>query len=121
MANSVSVWPGREITVDSFTDITTKAVTTIEWDGENNMTVTFAEELTTDEYRRIRRRIRTSPEREAIEYQADQAIGTINTFLQLSSPTNAQVVAYVKLLGRVDKALIKLNIEDTPGDPLPNA
>jgi hypothetical protein len=120
MPKQVETWPGREVTKTTFSDITPKAVAAIEWDHENNMIVTFAEELTTEELRLIRRRMRASSEREPLEQMADQAIAAINAFNSRPNATNAQVADQVRLLGRVVKGLIKLNVPDAPNDPSPN-
>lgn len=130
MATTVQAYPAREITTTSFTDLTTKTVVSIgsaspgpvdSWDGENDMVVTFSEDLTQAEHDAIRRRMRTTPEEEALEIKAEQAIAAINTYLAITTPTNAQVVAQVKLLSRVCKNLIKMAVQDEAVDPTPDA
>jgi hypothetical protein len=120
MPKRIETWPGREVTKNTFSDITSKAVESIEWDRENNMIVTFAEELTDEEARLIRRRARATSEREPLEQLADQAIAAINAFNSRPNPTNAQVVDQVRLLGRIVKGVIKLSVPDAPNDPSPN-
>lgn len=96
-----------------FADITPKEVVSIVWEqpGDTDAIFTFATELTDLEWVLCRRRLR-SPAREALELQAQNAIVSHNNFLALTNPTNAQVVAHVKLLSRVDKGLIKTEIPD---------
>lgn len=124
MTNVVAVFPSRVIAVDSFADITAKVVTLIEpWDNENVLIVHFDSELTTEEYRLIRRRIRTTPAQEQLENQADAAIAAINNFNQTAnaSLSNTAVINHVKYLGRVVKGVIKHEIDDLVSDPTPNA
>jgi hypothetical protein len=51
-----------------------------------------------------------------IRSQADQALTELRTFRDLASPTNAQVVAVVKLLCRVAIGLIRLQLAKLDGD-----
>lgn len=116
MPNTVTAWPMREITETSFTDITTTAVTSIEWDGQNDMTVTFAADLTDNEHYKARRRVRTTAEEEAREVQAVTAYSNITNWNAITSPTNAQVVAQVRALGNVVKGLIEYQFQDAARD-----
>lgn len=48
--------------------------------------------------------------------QADQALVDLRTFRDLTSPTNAQVIAAVKLLCRVAIGLIRLQLNKLDGE-----
>lgn len=117
MSTTVETWPirqisGEVITEASFSDLFPNAVESIEWDGENNMRVTFEGDLTTNQQYQARRRIRTTVEMENLEKQAINAYSSINTYLAIASPTNAQVAAQVRLQAQVVQGLVKLTFPD---------
>ena len=132
MTNQISGNPDpsrRPINTALFSDLTTKTVVSVTnpdgvsaWDGENDALVTFSGELTTVEYVACRRRLRCNADREALEVSAQNAITAHNNFLAIASPTNAQILAELRLLARVDKGLIKQQVPDLALlDPTPNA
>lgn len=119
MSTSVDSRANREINEQSFTDLFPNAVEKIEpmWvnpDGSwgDDLLVTFAGELTSNQIYLARRRMRTTPEMENLEKQGVTAYGNITTFLAIASPTNAQVVAQVKLQAQVIQGLLKLTFPD---------
>lgn len=115
--------PSRTINSNLFSDLTTAVVTNIDWQqpGESDVIYTFDRALTDQEWVACRRRLR-SPARETLEIQAQNAITSHNNFLAIASPTQAQTLAQVKVLCRVDKGLIKTEVPDLALlDPTPNA
>ena len=128
MTNQISGYPdpsrvgGLSAGTTLFSDLTSKAVTDAVFDGENDAVVTFDAELTTVEYVACRRRLICNADREALEVSAQNAIGAHNNFLAIASPTNAQILAELRLLARVDKGLIKQQVPDLALlDATPNA
>lgn len=51
------------------------------------------------------------PERKSLREAAQQAISDIDTYLAIGSPNNAQVVAAVRRLAQINKAIIKRLIQ----------
>jgi cytochrome c553 len=53
--------------------------------------------------------------RQTIEQQADSAMADLSAFLALQSPTNAQTLAAVRLLCRIQRKMIRLAVRKFDG------
>lgn len=112
------------VDAQSFTDITAKQVTRTGWveqaDGTETYDVQFAVNLTADEADAVQRRLSTaSTVEEQLQQRAWAATQNLLDYEASTSPTNATTVAVVKLLCKVVRALIRLQLRqlDTLGDP----
>jgi hypothetical protein len=101
-----------DLTVASFGDIT--AVQCLSLNSvDTGLAAEFASDLTTDEQWRVKIRIGSADAtEEATLIQAYQALGTIRTFNNKATPTNAEILAEVKLLGTVSIRLIQRVLGD---------
>jgi hypothetical protein len=95
-------------------DLTSKTISERGWrviDGDEVYLIQFAVNLTADEEAAIRRRLTTSGQvEEDLQARAASAYADLQAFEALSNPTNAQTLAAVKLLCRVARALIRLQL-----------
>jgi hypothetical protein len=95
-------------------DLTAKEVTERGWhedEGEEHYVVRFAVNLSAAEEAAIRRRLTTSGQvEEDLQARAVEAYQGLQAFENVATPTNAQVVAAVRLLCKVARALIRLQL-----------
>lgn len=95
-------------------DLTTKEITGRGWediDGEEHYVIRFAVNLSAAEDAAIRRRLTTSGQVEDdLQARAVAAYTDLQAFEALTTPTNAQVVAVVRLLCKVARGLIRLQL-----------
>jgi hypothetical protein len=96
-------------------DITSKEIVDRGWqnDGEyvTPFFVQFAVNLTAAEEAAVKRRLTTSGNVEETLYErAVNAYQDLQAFENLATPTNAQVVAAVRLLCKVARALIRMQL-----------
>ncbi len=105
---------GRNIDVDTFTDITaTPVVSPPQW-VDGGVSVEFAANLTDTELLQVRVRAATrDAAAELLMRQAWAAYQSNATFLALPAPTTAQALAQVAALTRQTQGIIRLLI---PGD-----
>ena len=109
-------------------DLTGKQILTRGWvtdaDGNEEYEVQFAVNLSAAETEQIERRLATgSSVEEQLQARAWQATQNLLDYEAQATPTNAQTVAVVKLLCKVARALIRLQLRqlDTVGDPASTA
>ena len=104
-------WP---VTAAMFADITSKEVSRLGWaevDGDSVFEVQFTVNLTVAESDRVRRRLTTSGDvEETLQTRAVSAYQDLLAFENLATPTNAQVVTVVRLLCKVARGLIRLQL-----------
>lgn len=95
-------------------DLTAKEITERGWryiDGDEFYVVRFAVNLSAAEEAAIRRRLSTSGQvEEDLQARAVAAYTDLQAFEALTTPTNAQVVAVVRLLCKVARGLIRLQL-----------
>lgn len=98
--------PPQELTPTLFADITSSPYV-IDTSYGTNLLI-FQDDLTPTQQLQVRLRAGATSAQEASDLLAAfQAIDTIRTFNNLATPSNAQVLAEVKLLGNVCIRLIK--------------
>lgn len=99
-----------------FADLGATVVEIVE-DGEA-LKISFDRDLTPEESQAVLRRALLTADEVSIEGKARQAVGQINTYLKITSPTAAQSTAQIKLLSRAVKQLILLVVPDaTDAEP----
>lgn len=95
-------------------DLTAKEIIDRGWrmvDGDEVYTVQYAVNLTATEEAAVRRRLTTGGDvEETLSARAVDAYQSLAAFENLATPTNAQVVAAVRLLCKVARALIRLQL-----------
>ena len=95
-------------------DLTGKEIIDKGWrevDGAEHYVLQFAVNLTADEETAIRRRLTTgSATEETLHARATSAYADLQAFEALTSPTNAQTLAVVRLLCKVARGLIRLQL-----------
>lgn len=95
-------------------DLTAKEILERGWrdvDGDEAYVVQFAVNLSAAEEAAIRRRLTTgSGIEETLHERATTAYADLQAFEALTTPTNAQTVAVVRLLCKVARALIRLQL-----------
>ena len=95
-------------------DLTAKQILDRGWqqvDGDEVYVVQYAVNLTAAEEAAVRRRLGTSGQvEEDLQARAADAYQQLQAFENLATPTNAQVVAAVRLLCKVARALIRLQL-----------
>lgn len=96
-------------------DLTTKEITERGWetdaDGTETYAVHFAVNLSAAEVEAVRRRLGTGSQvEETLHERAVAAYQDLQAFENLSSPTNAQTLAAVRLLCKVVRGLIRLQL-----------
>ena len=95
-------------------DVSNVVITTVGEDPDTGETVTIVDDIETE-------RIAPPPERVVqrdLQAKSRAAIEKNKTFLAITTPTNAEAVAQIKLLTRENTALIKLllnHFEDSAG------
>jgi hypothetical protein len=100
----------------SLADITDKAILDRGWgDAEGDdpapFFVQFAVNLTADEEAAVRRRLTTANSvEETLHGRALAAYQDLQAFENLATPTNAQILAAVRLLCKVARGLIRLQL-----------
>lgn len=100
--------PRRDVDISDFTDITTVTVMSVEWAG-SQLAVNFAADLDAATVARVIRRIESrNANEETLRGQAEQALLTNRTFLDIATPTNAQTLAQVKALTRQSNGVIRM-------------
>ncbi len=110
MIVTVDILERRPWPVD-LSDITTKQIIDVGWDEQGRWFVQFAVNLTATEAEAVRRRLSTAtPNEETLQARAWAATQDLRTFEALTNPTNAQVVAVVRLLCKVARALIRMQL-----------
>jgi hypothetical protein len=115
-------WP---VGPQSFADITSKQVLDQGYivnpaTGEESFEVQFAVNLTADETEAVQLRLSTATGvEEQLQARAWEATQNLLAYENAATPTNATTVATVKLLCKVVRALIRLQLRrlDTIGDP----
>lgn len=81
-------------------------------DGEERFVVQFAVNLSATEEAAVRRRLTTTTDaEEQLQARAWAATQDMLAFEATAAPTNAQVVAFLKLLSRAVRALIRLQLK----------
>lgn len=102
----------RSVESIDISDITTEPYQVLrdEW-GDPHLV--FEVTLTQQQIDAIINRLNSSnTNEEQLRDQAESAITQINDYLALTSPTNAQVAAQVRLLSQAVRGLIKLELRD---------
>lgn len=98
----------RPVDTATFTDITTKACTSVGWDADGKLAVQFAVNLTADETRQVRVRCLTADAAaETLLRGVVTAYTTNAAYLALSAPTAAQTAAHVGVLTRQVQLLLR--------------
>lgn len=109
----VAVWGPRRPYADLST-ITTKEISRRGWidsDGDEHYEVQFVVNLTAAEQDQVVRRLSTGGEvEETLHARATAAYQDLLAFENLATPTNAQVVTVVRLLCKVARGLIRLQL-----------
>ena len=92
-------------------DLTGKEIIDKGWrevDGAEHYVIRFAVNLSAEEETAIRRRLTTSnATEETLQARATSAYADLQAFEALATPTNAQVVAGMRLFSRVLRGLIR--------------
>jgi hypothetical protein len=95
-----------------FSDITTSAWTAA-WGDDGLLHIEFVDDLTVDQVWKVKIRCASATaDEEQMLLQAYNAIGQIRTFNNKTTPTNAEVLAEVKLLGNSVIKLIQRQLGD---------
>lgn len=111
--------PARPVDVDTFTDITTVAVTAVDWNAAGGLDITFAAPLSADQERLVRLRCAAPDQTTEDLYRAAWTAYQANRdFLALSPVTQAQALAQVTALTRQVQNLIRALVSvDDPTIP----
>lgn len=95
----------------SLADITTKEITDFGFDADGRFYVQFAVNLTAAETERVQRRLSTATDvEETLQARAVDAYQDLLAYEHAASPTNATTVAAVKLLCKVVRALMRIQL-----------
>jgi hypothetical protein len=86
---------GREVSPDSFADITAVPVSAVDWMGDGLLRVTFDGAPSAVEQQKVRLRITSCDDTD------ERMRVAVAAFLALDAPTNAQTLAQVKRLTRL--------------------
>lgn len=109
--NDVARWP---IDATMFADITTKEILALGWSDHDDGSwffVQFAVNLTAAENDQVYRRVTSSGDiDEQLQARAVNAYKALQDYEALAAPTNANTVQVVKLLCKVVRALIRLQL-----------
>ena len=102
--------PVRAVDLDSFTDITTVPVVSVDWVEDGQLQITFASDLTPAEALAVKVRAESrNANEEILRTQAYTALQTNRDFLNIpGTPTQAQVLAQVRALTRQNNGVIRM-------------
>jgi hypothetical protein len=108
MLIKLSQTPVRDVTAISFSDITPVEIVGYPVDEHGDMSIEFASDLTPVQARRVVMRAAATDIEQQIQDRALAAYQANQAFLALASPTNAQVLAQVKVLSKECNGLLRL-------------
>lgn len=99
--------PARPLAYGMFTDLTTANVTQF-LASDDSCVISFDADVTAVQSQIIARVLTADANAETIHARAYNAIAANDTFLAITSPTNAQAIAQVQKLTRENTAIIRL-------------
>lgn len=100
--------PVRDVSVDSFADLTDVPVTDVQWTVDGTLEVTFESDLTPAVSEAVARRMQSlNSHEEELRRRAEQALVANRTYLTLAPPAQSQVVQQVERLTRQNIGIIR--------------